>query len=829
MTINEQIRECFKDVAIGTRFSRKQIIEMLHEKYGTNETSVMPSDHCYNMTNKGLRGSNRVNNFFLNVGEGEYEYVGPHFTGMAISDVIQMYKKEFARVDSQERYKWIAIGWYKAHWNIDDPDFAGMFANAFRKHGNLLMAQMYYPYKMACEYAEKHPEEARALFRQLYDESIPLGQRYKTFRAAFNDYIKEKLQEEQGRKKHLNHYQDLHAVTVYLAFEYPEKYCIYKSSIYEGFKNLVGFAEDRGKAKSEVWKIENCNRLSDDIMKAIAEDPEVIKMSRERLGEDCYKDEKNRLLSMDIMHFGYWVQKDRKAKAEKEAAMNEALQNAAETDQEAQQMTDVDKNVILYGPPGTGKTYSTVQYAVAAIEKKQLADIMGENYDDVLNRFNAYKEQGRIVSTTFHQSYGYEEFVEGIKPVMDAQEDETGDLQYKIEPGIFKQFCDRASYPVSKKQTDYGLNASPTVWKVSLEGTYDNPTRTECMENDHIRIGWDAYGAEIGDETDYTNGGKNVLKAFIYTMQIGDIVLSCYSSTIIDAVGVVTGEYEWHDEYAHYKRLRKVKWLVKGIKENVMELNNGKVMTLASVYSMSISVADVMKMIAKYEKNDVLQASDDNYVFIIDEINRGNISKIFGELITLIEPAKRMGQKEGMTVKLPYSQRFFGVPDNVYVLGTMNTADRSIATIDTALRRRFRFVEMQPDPDTLEGISVEDISIKDLLIRMNKRISILYDREHTIGHAYFMPLKTSPTLETLSIIFSRNIMPLLQEYFYEDYEKIRLVLGDNNKDNQDEQFILVNDEDYSDLFGSTDLDFEDARTYSLNPEAFDNIESYRSI
>ena len=182
-----------------------------------------------------------------------------------------------------------------------------------------------------------------------------------------------------------------------------------------------------------------------------------------------------------------------------------------------------------------------------------------------------------------------------------------------------------------------------------------------------------------------------------------------------------------------------------------------------------------------------------------------------------------------MTVKLPYSQSSFGVPNNVYLIGTMNTADRSIATIDTALRRRFQFVEMQPDPDVLEGISVEDVSIKELLIRMNRKIAVLYDREHTIGHAYFMPLKASPTIETLSMIFSRNILPLLQEYFYEDYEKIRLVLGDNNKTDKDEQFILVNEEDYSALFGSTDYDFDESRTYMVNPAAFSNIQAYRTI
>ena len=322
------------------------------------------------------------------------------------------------------------------------------------------------------------------------------------------------------------------------------------------------------------------------------------------------------------------------------------------------------------------------------------------------------------------------------------------------------------------------------------------------------------------------------MNAFMNRMQVGDIVFSCYSSTTIDAVGVVTGEYEWHDEYDRLKRLRKVNWIVKGIQENILSINGGFSMTLASVYRLSnVSVGDVYQIIEKYRPAPPSAAADnhDNYVFIIDEINRGNISKIFGELITLIEPSKRLGQPEGMKAVLPYSRKLFGVPKNVYLIGTMNTADRSIAAIDTALRRRFFFKEMMPDPDKLSDISVEDLSISELLSRMNQRIAVLYDREHTIGHAYFMPLKANPTIEALAEIFRRSILPLLQEYFYEDYEKIRLILGDNRKTETGEQFITVKQNDYMELFGDSEVDLEDGYSYEINDAAFDNIESYRSI
>lgn len=873
--------------------------------------------------------------------------------------VIDHYKSNFGAVNKDEHYKWEALGWYKKHWNIDAEDFADMLTNAFSKTANLLSSGMYYPYKMITEYAQADPEEVRRIFKLLHDESIPLAERYHLFRDSCKSRIDQIMSEQPGREKALNHYQDLRAVMVYLTFEYPEKYYLFKSTMYSDFRDRIGFREEKTNQTSVIGKVDNFFRMCDMILEEVKMDHELISMHKSRLDEDCYSDDALHLLTMDIVYYGsnymseddfkkrpitktetiYWpsleeynpgitkdmwisvlsdpaitapenldmlkkmlelggestcahlaevygkthsyynklgssygekvkrrfncpdcpdresdtVERNRvyvipfvgryvtengnkryswKLRDElKEALMSIEIPNP---EPEEETTTDIGLNTILYGPPGTGKTYHTVIYAVAIIENKELATVEAEDYAEVLERYNEYKTQGRIEFTTFHQSYGYEEFIEGIKPVIASDEEtggEAGEIHYSVQPGVFKRFCEKADRPAVADTEDFGIGENPNIWKVSLYGTGDNPIRTECLKNGHIRIGWDDYGKDITDETDFTAyGGKVVLNAFMNRMQIGDIVLSCYSSTTIDAVGVVTGECEWHDEYEDLKRVRKVKWLVKNIRENIMDMTDGTVMMQMSVYRLNVTLTDVMKIVGKYKPAHASKpARQGNYVFIVDEINRGNISKIFGELITLIESTKRLGQSEGMSVRLPYSQKLFGVPKNVYIIGTMNTADRSIATIDTALRRRFLFREMLPVPKVLSDISVEDLSISDLLTRLNKRIAVLYDREHTIGHAYFMPLKASPTIDTLAEIFANNIIPLLQEYFYEDYEKIRLVLGDNRKSETGEQFIIAKENNYAELFGDADIGLDDGCSYEINYAALKNIEAYRSI
>lgn len=506
-------------------------------------------------------------------------------------------------------------------------------------------------------------------------------------------------------------------------------------------------------------------------------------------------------------------------------------------DEKETMKNEFDKNVIFYGPPGTGKTYTTAKRAVEICKtesEKELTD-----YSEIMEKYNELKENNRIEFITFHQSYGYEEFIEGIKPIVlnedDESEDESenkqelktnikieNDIKYDVVDGIFKKFCDNARKAIIETHDNDDVSPEAIVWKVTVR----NNVIKDCFENSRVRIDWnfDDAGA-VG---------------FVEEVKKGDIIITTDGSrTRINGIAVVTDDKGYTlDKEKRDTTTRNVKWLAKNIDENIKNINKEKMLhrrTVARVPNMKVE--DIIKLAKEKEPEElskiVIKENKEPYVFIIDEINRGNISKIFGELITLIEPTKRSGKKECISTKLPYSKEEFTVPDNVYIIGTMNTADRSIALMDTALRRRFKFEEMLPDYDLLKDIFVEDkgtkVNIGAMLKVINERIEYLYDREHTIGHAVFLELKENNNIDKLENIFKKSVIPLLQEYFYEDYEKIRLVLGDNMKDG-DEQFIFSEFIKPEDVFEGNIVDIDiPEKKYIINYDNFKNIMAYKNI
>ena len=452
--------------------------------------------------------------------------------------------------------------------------------------------------------------------------------------------------------------------------------------------------------------------------------------------------------------------------------------------------SDTSLNQILYGPPGTGKTYRTKELAVDII--------LGKNQrtrEEVLQCYEELQEQQQIVFTTFHQSMSYEDFVEGIKPEIN----EDGQVTYEVQSGIFKEICSKAKGILGApiKHSDIDFN-KVSYYKMSLGGKNRKEVHDWCIKNKKIALG---YGDNV-DHSDYlkikswekfrdmfsaqypymADDSSNYIIQVIFAfqnMKIGDLVVISLGNQIIDAVGVITGEYEYDpDNKFGFHHLRDVRWLGEELRASP-DVFLDKAISQRTIYKFDKQDVKIESFINYFQSQEKIPSSLE-YVLIIDEINRGNISSIFGELITLLEDDKRIGRVEETSVVLPYSKESFSVPKNVHIIGTMNTADRSVEALDTALRRRFSFIETPPNPDILleahpsKGVVEDTIDLISLLKTINTRILMLKDKDHMIGHSYFIKANT---IKELINLFSDKIIPLLEEYFFMDMSKIGLILG----------------------------------------------------
>lgn len=617
--------------------------------------------------------------------------------------------------------------------------------------------------------------------------------------------------------------------------------------------------------------------------------------------------------------------------------------------------TDAPLNQILYGPPGTGKTYATVDTALSILDPAYL-EANHTSRPALKTRFDALMEAGHIRFVTFHQSFSYEDFVEGLR----AQSDTDGHLRYEVVPGMFKSLCNAASARITQQaQAPVDLKGR-RIWKMSLGNSLgsDAYIYDECIEQNYALLGYgetiDFTGCMTREAVfeQFASAGRDVTQdsyavtavtTFVAKVKPGDLLVVTEGNSKFRAIGEVTGDYQClnrQEQGDDYGQCRPVKWLrvyqpalphdelmhnqfsqmtlyelkpssidmnkmagllgaatipahnakpelpfqtgesfargyvVRNASSDVLELEkpNGNrlplgmslLQELASyVRSGRLTLADIRDK-QVFEKvpetklepylvngyNNILAVlverlcqpvpanvtlsivgteSNSAKVLIIDEINRGNVARIFGELITLIEPSKRQGAEEALEVTLPYSKERFSVPRNVYLIGTMNTADRSLSGLDIALRRRFTFKEMAPQPALLDKVAVEGIPIGDLLRTINQRIEALLDRDHCLGHAYFLPLRDAPTLPHLGSIFRLRILPLLQEYFFEDWERIRWILNDHRKPIEN-QFIVPSTTIPSQLFGDAlpglgKLGLQ----WHIQPYAFDAVGSYAGV
>lgn len=510
-------------------------------------------------------------------------------------------------------------------------------------------------------------------------------------------------------------------------------------------------------------------------------------------------------------------------------------------------------NQIFYGPPGTGKTHRTIEEALRIIDPAFYA--ANKNDRAVLKRrFDELAHAKQVQFVTFHQSFSYEDFVEGLRP-LPGDADDGGGLHYEVVDGVFKAICASADVQVTRQAEAPADVDERTIWKMSLGNTQidEDEIYEECIEGGYALLGYgknvDFSGCKTVEDiqASYRDAGFDPAKlpdfavgsvaTFLLQVRKGDLIVVTEGNFKFRAIGEITGDYEYApkpETWDGFAQKRRVRWL------RVYEpaLPYGELMdkqfvqrTIYKLKAGSIDLAKLAKLLSSNQKGQTASPTqrdaDARRVLIIDEINRGNVSRIFGELITLLEDSKRKGQPEALEVMLPYSKKPFSVPKNVYVVGTMNTADRSLTGLDIALRRRFSFVEIPPEPKRLSGVVIEEkIDLSELLEAINARIEVLLDRDHCIGHTYFMHLKSDSLLSDLAGVFRRQVLPLLQEYFFEDWSRIRLALNDHRKPDPQHCFLRPPAMSAETLLGDGVLNTVDDKRWVLNDSAFNFVESY---
>jgi len=485
-------------------------------------------------------------------------------------------------------------------------------------------------------------------------------------------------------------------------------------------------------------------------------------------------------------------------------------------------------NQVLYGPPGTGKTYRVVDEALSVLDPEFLVTHPGPQGRLARKaRYDELAAEERISFVTFHQSFGYEDFIEGIKPVM-----QQGQLSYRLQDGVFLEAVRSAGGELPRVLDDpqgavsvtlpHGLRPNGQVWRLYIGGTaQDSEVRDRCLARGEMRIGsWGKTPTDLASLPDDNLTPQQLL--FRSGVRVGDLVLLATGIGRIGAVGVVTGDYQFDArsepifalDYAH---VRGVHWLATELNVSAQEITGRQFSppTLQRVADLApVTVLERLQLFGPSETGQPVSPTVRPHVLIIDEINRGNVAKIFGELITLLEGSKRAGTPEALTATLPLSRRRLSVPQSLYVIGTMNTADRSLTLLDSALRRRFAFRPVWPQPEVLPVLEFEDgaaLDLRKFLFAVNGRIEQLLSREQVIGHAYLLDLPESPKLSDVALVLKERILPLLEEYFFEDWGKIREVLGDDKKE-KDEA-----------------LQFIRHRTVNGNPQYWVNVEAFESV
>lgn len=685
---------------------------------------------------------------------------------MTIQDAVQYYKDNFAKYWDAEKYKWQAVKHFQDNWDIDADDFAGMLEEALDLAYNLLHGGMYYAHNMICYLAQQNPEKMRSLFRMLYNEELPLGERIQPFRSGCDELLEEAKKQTDESEKMRNHYQDLRALCVYLSFRYPEKYFLYKYRMYRDFKKLIDFQEISTEEDPEVKKYDNYARMCQAVLRVVDEDTELQKMQEEQVKSesDCYDDPKYHLLVQTIIYVN-------NGRDDEKAMIEKSVKGAAVADEDVETV-----HYWIYSP-GDGAAIWDECYddGIMAIGWDRIGDLsVYSSKDDMKQAMKESIDPSRPYKNAAHATW---QFANEMKPgdivfakkgmhIIVGRGVVGSDYYYDANRDQYKnvrkvKWTHKGEWPhpgqaVMKTLTDI---TAYTDYVDKLNALFESDTIDDIEEQE---IEYPIYDAEMFlDEVFMDEESYNILTALIENkknviLQGAPGVGKTYAAKRLaySMIGVKDPNrvmmVQFHQSYSYED-------FVMGFRpsESGFELKRG-------------AFYDFCK--------DAEIDSENKYFFIIDEINRGNLSKIFGELFMLIESDKR-----GVELQLLYSDEKFAIPSNVFIIGMMNTADRSLAMLDYALRRRFAFFEMKPGFDT-DGFREYRMSLEsekfDRLINCVERINATIAADESlgegfcIGHSYFCNLK-KVTQQALSGIVEYELIPLLKEYWFDEPTKVR--------------------------------------------------------
>jgi 5-methylcytosine-specific restriction protein B len=720
-----------------------------------------------------------------------------------IRAIIQKYKKTIdLSVFSNKDEKWYFVQRYKDNVNPENPNFVEAF-------GSINFANFVYPMPWAVikDLLSKEPMRYRQCIIKLFQDEVDLSQRIQTFMHEI-----EVIYHEMYPESKKSSYHDERTIATFLTLRYPNNYTFYMEKLYRKLCSLMGVKPMSREGDKYVHYLKYMHEFTSQYVIA---DQELISMVSQAIPSDAYPDNDHLLLSQDII----FRLSGKDSTLDIAYPLNQILYGPPGT---GKTYNAIKKAVAIAD-----------RLSEADLDRKY------PKREELTKRYRQLVEEKRFVFTTFHQSMAYEDFIEGIKPVTRNDGSISYEVVPGIFKQLCKLSSQawlsganqnsKATIPIEQPSIQISDNMFNDLFDAYLE------TLPDDSETEHSSVVLYTVRGKPFEVFRAINKPKIIVRAGLKRtpspiskkelLQIYRKLkrpnFGSYEKILINEILKLRS----NDTYTPISNIfdqayTKLCSDLKSMSEPVMKVKtpsgtefgislnkNGNLnvhtapefkpsvtITRDSIYSYVIDknflpydkgyFLGVIKLLQdKYGLNQITQESNENsnglsplpFVLIIDEINRGNVSQIFGELITLIEPDKRLGKEEELEVTLPYSKEKFSVPSNLYIIGTMNTADRSVEALDTALRRRFSFEEMAPDYSLLEGSTSEGIDLAELLKTINNRIEGLLDKDHVIGHSYF--LRVSKDEKTIYDVFFDEIIPLLQEYFYGNFGRIALVIG----------------------------------------------------